>query len=198
MIKDLASIARFHAEPIGEKRSRTPEGYLVCYDVPLARTGFQEYGGWEIEDPTITPADKYTVERTEDEVFNPKSIASWHGKDVSNDHPPSLLTPETDSLHRRGTMINPRRGEGDQKDLLLTDWIVTCPQLMRDIESGKVEVSGGYDCDYFETSPGRLQQRNIVGNHGAGVEKGRCGARCSIGDEVQPRAKAHTRRRSID
>jgi hypothetical protein len=196
--RDLASVAQFHAEPIGEKRSRTPEGYLVCHDVPLARTGFQEYGGWEIEDPAVTPADKYRVERLEEHVFSPESIASWHGKAVTNDHPPALLTPETDKLYRVGTMINPRRGEGDKKDLLLVDMIVTCPQLMQDIDAGKREVSGGYDCDYFEVRPGHLQQRGIVGNHGAVVEQGRCGVRCAIGDEDQPRAKAHTRRRSMD
>ncbi len=200
--RDLASVARFHAEPIGEKRSRTPEGYLVCHDVPLARTGFQEYGGWEIEDPAVTPADKYRVERLDEHVFSPESVASWHGKAVTNDHPPALLTPETDALYRRGTMINPRRGEGVSNDLLLVDMIVTCPQLMRDIEAGKVEVSGGYDCDYFEVTPGHLQQRGIIGNHGAIVDQGRCGARCAIGDEdshsVPHRAKAHTRRRSMD
>lgn len=193
----------FHAEPIGEKRSRTPEGYLICHDVPLARTGFQDYGGWEIEDPAVTPADKFRVERLDEHVFSPESVASWQGKAVTNDHPPALLTPETDGLHRRGTMINPRRGEGDQKDLLLVDMIVTCSQLMRDIEAGKVEVSGGYDCDYFEVAPGHLQQRGIVGNHGAVVDKGRCGARCAIGDEDKQlyewlnRAKALTRRRTM-
>jgi uncharacterized protein len=89
--------------------------------------------------------------------------------------------------------------------------IVTCPQLMADIESGKREVSGGYDCDYFEVSPGHLQQRGIVGNHGAIVEQGRCGARCAIGDQImsdlaqlelpeilrETWAKAPTRRRSM-
>lgn len=199
---DLVSVARFHAEPIGPRRSRTPDGYLVLHDVPLARTGFQDYGGWEIEDHSITPADHYRVERTDGEVFSPESVASWHGKAVTNDHPPDLLSPANDREFRVGTMVNPRRGEGTQSDLLLVDMIITCPRLEADIEAGKKEVSGGYDCDYFETAPGRLQQRNIRGNHGAVVDKGRCGARCVIGDreleeELINRAEAHTRRRTM-
>jgi hypothetical protein len=175
----------FHTpEKIGPKRGRTPEGYLVCYDVPLARVGFQEYGEHEIDDPAISrpPDGFYRVERVPDEVFAPDSIASWNGKPVTNDHPPQLLTPATTRMYQVGTMINPRRGEGGNDGLMLVDMVITCPSTMLDIESGKREVSGGYGCDYFEITPGHLQQRNILGNHGAIVEEGRCGGACAIHD----------------
>jgi hypothetical protein len=52
---------RFYAtEQIGPKRHKTPEGYLICQDVPLARTGIMEYGQEEI--PSI-PADENGVIR---------------------------------------------------------------------------------------------------------------------------------------
>lgn len=187
VVRDLASHPiRFHAERISENRHRTLEGYLVVVGVPLARTGFQDYGGWEIEDPAVTPMPQYRVERLESEVFHPDSIASWHGKSITNDHPPMLLGPDTVHTYEVGTMIDPRRGTGEQKNLLLVDFIVKNPQAIADIEAGKVEVSGGYGCDYFEVEPGHLQQRNIRGNHGAIVTAGRCGPACAIGDQEQP------------
>ena len=48
--------------------------------------------------------------------------------------------------------------------------------------AGKVEISLGYDAEYTEVSPGKGVQSNIVINHIALVDKGRCGSRCSIGD----------------
>ena len=163
----------------------------MCYDVPLARIGFQEYGAHEIDDPAVSPPpqDFFRVERTPGEVFAPDSIASWNGKPVTNDHPPDLLTPATTREYQVGTMINPRRGEGGNDGLLLVDMIITCPDTMDDIEAGKREVSGGYNCDYFEITPGHLQQRNILGNHGALVDEGRCGGACSIHD-TRPKSLA--------
>lgn len=182
---------RFHApEKIGPKRAKTPEGFLVCYDVPLARTGFQDYAAHEIEDAAITaPPDGYfRVERLADEVFAPTSLTSWNGKPVTNDHPPDLLTPADIAKYQVGTMINPRQGHGDHAHLLLVDMIITDPTTMADVEAGKREMSGGYDCEYFEVAPGHLQQRGIVGNHGALVDEGRCGEACAIQDH-KPRMK---------
>jgi hypothetical protein len=179
----------FHTtEKIGPKRARTPEGFLICYDVPLARTGFQEYAAHEIEDPAASPPPQgfFRVERTEGEVFSPVSIASWQGKPITNDHPPDLLTPNTCQGHSVGTMINPRRGEGEFANALLVDWIITDAAAIADLEAGKDQVSGGYNCDYFEVAPGHLQQRNIVGNHGAMVNEGRCGDLCTIRDHAAP------------
>jgi hypothetical protein len=56
----------------------------------------------------------------------------------------------------------------------------------------------GYDAGYVQTAPGRGYQRDIIYNHCALVDKGRCGPRCSIGDRVyvqeKPMAKTNTLR----
>lgn len=184
----LDRAADFHAPNVlGPKRSTTPEGFLVCHDVALARTGFQRYAAHEIQDPAASPPPGgwYNVERTEDEVFLPASVASWNGKPVTNDHPPEgMLSPTTTTMFQVGTVLNPRRGEGDQRHLLLGDLIITHAPTIADIGGGKREVSGGYNCDYFEIAPGHLQQRNILGNHVALVDEGRCGDICSIQDHT--------------
>jgi hypothetical protein len=50
------------------------------------------------------------------------------------------------------------------------------------VEEGKVELSCGYSADYETLEPGHGRQHNIIINHVALVDSGRCGPRCSIGD----------------
>ena len=61
---------------ISPNMKRTPEDFLICYNVPIARTGVQKYLGKELG--LNDRADEIIkVYRTEEEVFNPKTIASF-------------------------------------------------------------------------------------------------------------------------
>jgi hypothetical protein len=62
------------------------------------------------------------------------------------------------------------------------DLLVMDKEAIDAVMAGKVEISLGYDAEYTEVSPGKGVQSNIVINHIALVDKGRCGSRCSIGD----------------
>lgn len=182
---------KFHLEEqIGPKRARTPEGYLVCFDVPIARIGTQLYGAHEIP---VEPGPDGTIQidREESEVFKPESVASWAGKPFVIEHP-EVDDPQGDgwdvnpsnwSDFARGLVMNPRRGEGALSGCVVADIFVTHPDAIRAIDDGKTEVSGGYQADYETLAPGRGRQINIFGNHVALVDHGRCGTRCSIGDE---------------
>ena len=65
---------------------REPEGYLPCLNVPVARTGTQDYLPEELGLP---PGSSFIpVLRPEAEVFSPETIASFEGMPVTNDHPP--------------------------------------------------------------------------------------------------------------
>lgn len=191
--RDDASIAeaqrtRFYAAmTLGEKQAVTPEGFLICFDVALARTGIMWYAESELladdGEPLIPGIDgKVQIVRDEAEVFRPEFVASFAGKPVVNDHPPEQVRPENWKTYAVGTIFNPRRGVGMQTDLLLGDLIIYDPAAISDIRSGKREVSCGYDAEYEETGPGQGRQYDMVGNHVALVESGRCGPRCSIGD----------------
>ena len=46
---------------ISDHMIRTPEGYLVCKDVPIARTGIQNYRGMEFGG--TDPNKIYNIER---------------------------------------------------------------------------------------------------------------------------------------
>lgn len=172
----------YTTEKLGPKRSLTPEGFLLCEDVPLARTGMMIYG------PDETPIDAgpdglVKIFRDEDEVFRPETMASLLGKPVTNDHPDEDVTPENWKELALGTAINIRRGEGAYDDLLIGDLIVTDKEGIKEIlENDKIEISLGYDADYEEVRPGVGRQRNIICNHIALVDQGRCGPRCAVSD----------------
>jgi hypothetical protein len=159
----------------------TPEGFLLCRDVALARTGQQTYLAHEVP---LTPdrAGRITVDREEDQVFRPETIESFRGKPFTNDHPAEDVSPENYRDHLIGVIQNPRRGTGDRSDFLIGDILVYDPKAIRDIRSGKREISCGYNADYERISPGRGRQVNIVGNHASLVREGRCGPACAITD----------------
>ncbi len=69
-----------------------------------------------------------------------------------------------------------------QKDELLADVQVTTSEGIASIDSGKRELSLGYDAPYVKTGDGRGYQGKSVINHLASVDAGRCGGRCSIRD----------------
>jgi hypothetical protein len=167
------------------KRERTFEGYLLCTEVPIARTGVLHYLAHELPELIPAPDGTILVYRDESEVFNPESMRTFQGKSVVNGHPPSFVTPATYRKYACGSMFNIRRGEGDQSNLLLADLLITEPGAIADIEDGKVEVSCGYDATYDqkEDQPGIAYQLNIKGNHLALEDAGRCGPTCSIGDK---------------
>lgn len=173
----------FHApKMVGRTRSMTPEGFLLCRDVALARTG------WMIYAPGETPVKVgelgiTTIARDAATLFASTSIQSFMGKPVTNDHPPKGVSPENWRTCAVGTVHNVRQGTGDSHDLLLGDLLITDAQAIRDVQNGKVEVSAGYEATYEQTGPGEGRQLNIIGNHIALVERGRCGPRCAIGDQ---------------
>jgi hypothetical protein len=174
---------RFHTTmSLGEKRHVTSEGFLVCLDVPMARTGDMLYGPEETPVHSADGVTGVTITRDEDEVFRPDTVLSIIGKPVTNDHPDELVVPGNWAGTAVGHVVSARRGTGADASLLLGDIMICEPQAIQDVLSGKVEVSAGYDADYEETGPGRGRQRNIYYNHLALVDKGRCGPRCAIGD----------------
>lgn len=175
---------RFYtAEQLGPNRALTPEGFLACTDVPVARTGTMIYGANEV--PVAASADgTIKVHRDDDAVFHPDFLASLVGKSVVNDHPPADVLPENWKQYEVGVGLNPHRGTGMQADLLLMDLLIKDPDAIGDVISGKREISLGYDAEYEEIARGEGRQVDLFGNHIALVDAGRCGSRCAIGDHL--------------
>lgn len=193
----------FATEQLGPKQSLTPEGYLLCEAVPIARTGTQLYAGYELDELEAGIDGLITVVREESEVFSPETMASFEGKSITVGH--AFVDPDSWSALTKGTVQNVRRGDGIEADtdLLVADLLITDAGtigLVREELDDKGrplpnqvtirEVSCGYDANYVQDRPGVAFQRNIIGNHVALVERGRAGPRCSIQDEdITPMTK---------
>ena len=171
---------------LSEHIAETPEGFLICYDVPISRTGFYLYKISELPKQFKDSADHQgyvKIFRDENEVFSDVTIRSFEGKPVTIQHPDDFVTPENWRDLAHGSMQNVRRGEGSQKDLLLADVLLTTDKAINLVKNGLREVSCGYDAQYELIEKGKGKQIGIIGNHLALVPKGRAGSRCSILDE---------------
>ncbi len=166
---------------VGKTREVTPEGYLLCRDVALARTGVLYYSKDEIP-VEADDTSRIIVSRGEEDLFRLETIASAEAKPVTNEHPDTQVDPENWKALAVGTALNIRRGIGFEDSLLMGDLLITDKQAIDDVQNGKVEISLGYDTDYTQLQKGRATQSNIVINHIALVNKGRCGNRCAIQD----------------
>lgn len=173
---------QFHTvTKLSPRQELTPEGYLLCRDVAIARTGQQLYAAGEV--PVTAVNGLITIDREADEVFSPRTIRSFEGKPVCLDHPTEDVSPKNWAQLAKGVLQNVRPGTGIDSDVLLSDLLITdAAAIARVREGGLREVSCGYDADYEELEPGHGKQTNIIGNHLALVDRGRCGARCAIGD----------------
>ncbi|WP_336152139.1 DUF2213 domain-containing protein [Acinetobacter sp. 99] len=166
---------------LGRTREITPEGYLLCRDVPIARIGTLMYADGEVP-ITADNTGLIIIYRGEDVLFDPITIASAESKPITDDHPDDWVTPDNWKELSKGVGKDVRRGDGVDSDFLMADLLVMDKETIQKVLDGKVEISLGYDADYTETSKGKGLQSNIRVNHIALVEKGRCGSRCSIGD----------------
>ena len=135
--KLIADGKAFYGSRISGNILVTPEGFLICKNVPISRVGEQEYLGEELGLNDYN-GQLITVIRREEDVFNPKSIASFEGKPFTNDHPTEAVTPENYRQYLKGHVAEIRRGEGIDADKLVADLFVNDPYTIKEImEKGK-------------------------------------------------------------
>ena len=174
---------RFHTTAdISQHRALTPEGFLVCSDVTIARIGNQTYFTGEVP---VTPDvnGSINIMRDAEEVFHPSAIASFEGKPITMQHPDEAVTPDNWKEHAIGHVQNVRQGIGLEADTLKADFVIMDKDAIKEVTEDRIrEVSCGYDADYAELGPGSGKQQNIRGNHVALVTKGRCGSLCAVHD----------------
>lgn len=168
----------YYGTQISPNQIETAEGYLICRNVPIARTGSMEYTARDLQldgDPDRV----VMVNRYEEDVFEPAALASFEGKSVTDGHPAEEVNAVNYSAYEKGHAENVRRNG----DYMVADLYIKDPCLISEIQNGvKREVSCGYVCDY-EPDGNNYKQKRIRGNHVAVVHRGRAGANVSIKDE---------------
>ena len=101
----------YYGSHISEHLVKTPEGYLICYDVPINRTGTQMYTAGELG-LEGEPERPVTVYRLEEDVFSPAALASLEGKDITRGHPAEMLAAENQASYSKGHLEHVRRDGG--------------------------------------------------------------------------------------
>ena len=167
----------YYGDRISPHMTDTPEGFLICHDVPIARTGPQDYLAREMM-LDGDPERIVTVQRHPEDVFEAATLASFEGKPVTDGHPPENVGPENYSAYTKGHVQNVRRSG----DYIVADLYINDANLAEEVRNNvKREVSCGYLCSYVPDGAG-YRQSNIRGNHVAVVPKGRAGAAVAIQD----------------
>ncbi|MDR1439849.1 MAG: DUF2213 domain-containing protein, partial [Clostridiales bacterium] len=179
----------YYGDEISPNMTVTPEGYLICRNVPIGRVGEMRYLGGELGVPGLAPDELVTVRRTEAELFSPAALASFEGKPVTNGHPPQDVEIGNWAAYSKGHAQNVRRGQGEDADKMVADLFVTDATLAAEIGAGKRGVSSGYDVEYEDAGGGAYEQAKIRGNHVAVVRRGRAGPRVAIKDSEPERRK---------
>lgn len=164
------------SEKLSPHKVKTPEGYLICTDAILARTGKQTYYKSELYgDSCDDPAKIIELDRPESEVFDDKTLYSFENKPLTVEHPDEDVNVENYDTFSVGFVRDVKKSIIDGKPVMTATLVVTNKDAINDIESGKYkELSCGYDCDIDESN-GEFRQINIRGNHVALCEHGRAG-----------------------
>ena len=169
----------YYGSKLSPHMTETPEGFLICHDVKIARTGTQNYLAREIGLDGM-PERVLQVTRSAEDVFDPAAIASFEGKDVTNTHPSEMIVQENQSAYSKGHAENVRR----VGDYLVADLYLKDPTLISEVKNGAMrDVSCGYYCQYEADGAG-YRQTHIRGNHIAIVPRGRAGRDVAIKDSA--------------
>lgn len=185
----------FYGSKISDHMIETPEGYLICKAVPIARTGVQDYRGIEFGAPNAQQI--YHVERPESEVFSVAALASFEGKPAVNEHPSEDVTADNYARYTKGVCRDVRRGDGALSECMVADLIIYDKQLIQAIKNGKRDISCGYNCLWVPSGDQGYIQKEIRGNHVAVVSQGRAGHKVSIRDSKKNGGKKMEKKQGL-
>lgn len=149
-------------EKLSQHRYKDNHGYLICTDCIMARTGKQTYTRDEcFGDGDCSSID---VDRTEDEVFNGKTLASFENVPITIEHPDQNVDPDNYNTLSVGHMRDIHKGTYQGKPVMMGTAVITDSSAIEMVESGDlVNLSCGYDCDIADDD--NPKQTNIRGNH---------------------------------
>lgn len=184
---------KFYCETqLSDRISKTPEGFLVCHDVPITVAGDMYYSPDQVGRDIKAKNGHVRVAKDIEQIHSDETIRSFEGKPITLGHPRDesgegvFVTPENAMSLSRGVIQNVRPGSGKSFDKLLADFVIMDKEAIELVESGTVrEVSCGYNYEAANVQDGFFEQTNIRGNHVALVPRGRAGPQCAIFDSKE-------------
>lgn len=179
-------------------RIKTPQGFMICKDVTLAKPMVKEYYAGELGVVDgFEATDIINIYTPPDVLFGQAVIDGFTASDVAMQHPKgNQLNSDNYKEHVIGTAKNVRADNG----YLIADLTIKDKWAIEAIEYDDVkQISLGYaaelDMTAGTTETGQEyhgQWIGMVADHVAVVRDGRCGPDCKIGDRqtvIKPEAK---------
>lgn len=170
-------------------RIKTPQGFLICKDVTLAKPMVKEYYAGELGIVDgFEATDVINIYTPPDVLFGQSVIDGFTASDVVMMHPKgNQLNSENYREHIIGTAKNVRADNG----YLIADLTIKDKWAIEAIEHDDIkQISLGYaaelDMTAGQTETGQAyhgQWVGMVADHVAVVREGRCGDDCKIGDK---------------
>jgi len=154
------------------KVKRHDKGFLTAWGT-MARVGVQEYYK---KDGTVS-----RELRLPEEVFKQDSLESFNEIPITDGHPRVVVDVNNARDYQRG-LTSDKTKINDDGTFTINKLTVTDKELLNKIDSGKIQISCGYECS-LEKKQGEHEkygkydaiQRNIRGNHVAIVYNARAG-----------------------
>lgn len=188
----------YFATKLSDNIGETPDGFRICRNVILARTGWQKYlvsdliknfkpeRLAELGVDTSNPSASIDLYRPAEEVFAAQTILSAEGKTFTDGHPPVFVSPENFQDYARGHIQNVHKGSeplesGDWP--LVGDIIINDGDVINKVDYGVREISLGYVYD-LRRDGDKLLQVGFIINHAALVPVGRAGHEARINDSA--------------
>jgi len=175
----------FSEDGNGTKKRIDENGFLVAYDVPIAKTGIQFYQRHELGDKTGSPFDEVPVFRDPSAFDDEKIVESFDGNPVTNDHPQDgYVHSENYSEYAIGTVSQPYHKNGDlyakkitifNKDAIENIWNKKIYQLSIGFKGTVDKIAGLFKGQRYE-----FIEKVLHGNHLALCEQGKAGSRYAI------------------
>lgn len=152
-------------------------GQLICLDVPIARSGSQDY----LEDEVNGNGSNRIVKLQRPWKVVKASAPSFEGKPFLKLHPDEDITIANIKEHQVGHVQNVRAN--DQDEMLIADIVVSDADIIELIKTKKMrEIS----CGYFYDMDDNYTVTSIVGEHVALVPEGRAGNTKILDAAIQP------------
>ena len=180
-------------------RIKTPQGFMICKDVTLAKPTVKEYYAGELGIiDGFEPTDIINIYTSPDVLFGAPVINGYEGADTAMLHPKgNQLNSDNYREHVIGTAKNVRAENG----YLVADLTIKDKWAIEAIEYDDIkQISLGYaaelDMTAGTTETGQEYHGQWVGmiaDHVAVVREGRCGDDCKIGDRqtvIKPEVKS--------
>jgi hypothetical protein len=188
-LKDIGQIS---------KRSETKEGFLLVA-ANISTVGVQDYYRHEFEDDelpddlkAISPNSIISLFRSEDEVFDIESMASFAGIPITDGHPNTFVNSKNVSDYQVGFS---RDTVKKNDEYVRANLIIQKEDTILKIKNGKNQVSAGYDLKVdwkqgvYDGKEYLGLMTNIRGNHIAIVDAARSGKNVKLDDDKKEKLK---------